>query len=244
MLARWRAWAAGLFGAAPHLIWLACAEPAGTGSCRSRQDGLLTRWRLRANGATLQASEQEEDLMAGSIICGVDDSESAKGAARVARRLSAELGLRLLFVRVVDAGSAKGEISAVAARLNHLGESATEVDSGAHWLVEVGHPADRLVALAADEAASLIVVGSTGPRSSLLGSISADVSRRAPCPVVVVAPGADASFANDNGKSRARTGFPGLFDDGYSGAAAGAGHEFRVRDSAGGVVRFGLGGKD
>ena len=37
----------------------------------------------------------------------------------------------------------------------------------------------------------MIVVGSHGPRSSLLGSVSADVSRRAPCPVVVVPPGAD-----------------------------------------------------
>ena len=30
--------------------------------------------------------------MAGSIICGVDDSQSAKGAARVARALAGELG--------------------------------------------------------------------------------------------------------------------------------------------------------
>jgi hypothetical protein len=33
--------------------------------------------------------------MAGSIICGVDDSEAAKGAARVARELAGELGLGL-----------------------------------------------------------------------------------------------------------------------------------------------------
>ena len=154
--------------------------------------------------------------MTGSIICGVDDSESAKGAARVARQLSAQLGSRLVFVRVVDDGSPHGEISAVAARLRDLAETATEVDCGAHWLVEIGHPADRLVAVAEKEAASLIVVGSTGPRSSLLGSISADVSRRAPCPVVVVAPGADASLTNGNGRARVsgRTGVPGLFDDG------------------------------
>ena len=40
--------------------------------------------------------------MVGSIICGVDESASARGAARVARGLSAKLGLRLVFVRVVD----------------------------------------------------------------------------------------------------------------------------------------------
>ena len=187
--------------------------------------------------------------MTGSIICGVDDSDSAKGAARVARGLSARLGLPLVFVRVMDDGSAAGEITAVAERLQGLAKSTTEVDCGADWLVEVGHPADRLVAVAEKEVASLIVVGSTGPRSSLLGSISADVSRRAPCPVVVVAPGADASLTNGNGGARVsgRAGFPGLFDDGYSGAAAGfdaawgpsrANREGGGRDLAGGIVRF------
>ena len=194
--------------------------------------------------------------MTGSIICGVDDSESAKGAARVARRLSARLGLRLVFVRVLDESN-EGEIGAVTARLHDLVESATEVDCGAHWLVEVGHPADRLVAVAETEAASLIVVGSTGTRSSLLGSISADVSRRAPCPVVVVAPGADASLANANSRPRVsrRTGFPGLSDDGYAGSAVGVGaatapgpgtgdrpgHDPDARSFAGGIVRFGIG---
>ena len=54
--------------------------------------------------------------MTGSIICGVDDSESAKGAARVARELSAKLGRELVFVRVVADNSPDGEISAVAER--------------------------------------------------------------------------------------------------------------------------------
>jgi hypothetical protein len=38
----------------------------------------------------------------GAIICGLDDSESARGAARVARGLSGELGLDLVFVRVLE----------------------------------------------------------------------------------------------------------------------------------------------
>ena len=194
--------------------------------------------------------------MTGSIICGVDGSDSAKGAARVARGLSAQLGLPLVFVRVVDDGSAAGEITAVAERLQQLAESTTDVDCGAHWLVEVGHPADCLVAVAEKEAASLIVVGSTGPRSSLPGSISADVSRRAPCPVVVVAPGADMSLRNGNGRARlgGRTG--GVLDDGYTRPAAGfdaawgpsaadgarAGRDPDARDFAGGIIRFSIGG--
>ena len=192
--------------------------------------------------------------MNGSIICGVDDSESAKGAARVARGLSAQLGARLVFVRVVDDGSPDGEISAVAARLQQLAECASDVDCGSHWLVELGHPADRLVAVAEKEAASLIVVGSTGPRSSLLGSISADVARRAPCPVVVVAPGADQSLTNGRGGVSGRTAFPGFFVDGSTGAVGfdaawanpangdGTRHDPYARDFAGGIVRFGVGG--
>ena len=189
--------------------------------------------------------------MTGSIVCGVDESESARGAARVARELSARLRLRLVFVRVVEDSTADEKIAAIAARLHHLADSATEVDCGAHWLVDTGHPADRLVAVAEEENAALIVVGSTGPRSSLLGSISADVSRRAPCPVVVVAPGADRS--RTNGHDRPPSGFPGVFDDGQIGVAgrirlrrnAGNG---AIKDDpvapnvAGGIVRFSLGG--
>ena len=165
--------------------------------------------------------------MSGAIICGIDESDSAKGAARVARELSARLRRRLVFVRVVEDGIDDGEVAAIAARLQLLAEDAPEVDGGAQWLVDVGHPADRLVAAAREEDAALIVVGSTGPRSSLLGSISADVSRRAPCPVVVVAPGADRSFANGDR------------------AAAWTGRELEERAFAGGIVRFNLtaGGK-
>ena len=137
--------------------------------------------------------------MVGSIICGVDESASAQGAARVARRLSRKLGLSLVFVRVVDDGRADEKIDAIASRLGLLTSAASDVDCGAHWLVEVGHPADRLVAVAANTNASMIVVGSHGSRSSLLGSVSADVSRRAPCPVVVVPPGADDRLNDERG---------------------------------------------
>ena len=135
--------------------------------------------------------------MVGSIICGIDGSESARGAARVARGLSRTLGLSLVFVRVVDEGSAGERIDAIAERLGCLTSAASDVDCGAQWLVEFGHPADRLVAVAANTNASMIVVGSRGPRSSLLSSVSADVSRRAPCPVVVVPLGVEDRFAAD-----------------------------------------------
>jgi nucleotide-binding universal stress UspA family protein len=156
--------------------------------------------------------------MAGSIICGVDDSESAKGAARVARALASKLGLGLVFVRVVERDAPEAEISAVAERLERLSAGANELDCGAAWLVDAGHPADQLVEVAGKSGAALIVVGSSGPRSPRLGSVSADVSRRAPCPVLVVPPGA-----------------AGRPEKPSNGANA--------RDLAGGIVRFGLDGR-
>jgi nucleotide-binding universal stress UspA family protein len=176
------------------------------------------------------------NLMRGSIICGVDDSESAKGAARVARGLSSKLGLRLVFVRVVEPGCAEEHISAIAERLQRLTGCTTEVDCGAGWLVDVGHPADRLVAAAVDEEARLIVVGSTGPRSSLLGSVSAEVSRRAPCLVVVVPPGADVHGQSDLADAIAR-----FRRDPHSQEAV-LTDDPDGRDFGGGIVRFGLGG--
>jgi nucleotide-binding universal stress UspA family protein len=174
--------------------------------------------------------------MAGSIICGVDDSESAKGAARVARGLSSKLGLGLVFVCVVEDRVPEPKTGAIAERLERISSGATEVDCGAGWLVEVGHPADRLVAAAAAEKASMIVVGSTGPRSSLPGSISAEVSRRAPCPVVVVPPGADVSSANGRRDSKSETHFSG----GIARFGLGSSND-GDSDFAGGIVRFSLG---
>lgn len=173
--------------------------------------------------------------MAGPIICGVDDSESARAAARVARALSSELDLGLIFVRVLADDSSDETLNASVERLGALSAHATETDSDAGWFVDVGHPADRLVAAAGREEASMIVVGSTGPRSSLLGSISADVSRRAPCPVVVVPPGADALAGEDD-----------LPED--EGDYAGGISRFGLGEGgtvfAGGIVRFGLGSDD
>jgi nucleotide-binding universal stress UspA family protein len=165
----------------------------------------------------------------GAITCGVDASESATTAARVARALSARLALRLAFVRVVDDGTDEGKIAASAARLHQMAGEAPEVDGGARWRVDVGHPADRLVAAAEQENAALIVVGSTGSQSSLLGSISAEVSRPAPCPVVVVSPGAERPL-----------------DTGIPAAESNGGPSSRRREVVSGSIRLGstVGGRE
>jgi nucleotide-binding universal stress UspA family protein len=163
-------------------------------------------------------STNKEDMMGGSIICGVDDSESAKGAARVACALADELGLRLVFVCVVEADAPAAEMNAIAGRLEQLSIRASDVDCGADWPVEAGHPGDCLVNAATKADAS--------------GSISADVSRLAPCPVVVVPPGGDARV---NGHRDGRG------DGDLAGGIARFGLGVGGTDFVGGIARFGLG---
>ena len=168
--------------------------------------------------------------MTGSIICGVDDTASAKEAARVARVLAGELGLDLVFVRAIEDGASDAE-SATAERLERLGGRATHVDCGARWVVDAGHPADCLVDAAKKEDAALIVVGSPRARSA-----AADVWRSAPCPVVVVPLGAEAAH-NGTGDGRERVDNDRDFAGGIARLGLGGGGS----DFDGGIVRFGLG---
>jgi len=120
----------------------------------------------------------------GPVICGIEDANEY-GVAAVGRKLAERYEVPLFFVHVLRGADGHED----AARLLR---EATVPGSG-ELAIENGHPADRLVELARDREASFVVVGNHGPRSSLLGSISADVSRRASCPVVVVPPTAEAA---------------------------------------------------
>ena len=58
-----------------------------------------------------------------------------------------------------------------------------------HTAVEIGPPADGIVGYADEHPIDLIVMGTRGRgavRQLLLGSVAADVVRRAPCPVLTV----------------------------------------------------------
>jgi nucleotide-binding universal stress UspA family protein len=172
--------------------------------------------------------------MTGSIICGVDNSVSAREAARVARALAGKLGLGLVFVRAAEGTPSDAEMSAIAERLEELSGYATDVDCGATWLVDDGDPADCLVDAAKEKDAALIVVGSSPSRS-----ISADLWRRAPCPVVVVPLGGEAQL-NGNGDGREYVDADRDFAGGIARLGLGSGGT----DFDGGIARFGLGPRE
>jgi nucleotide-binding universal stress UspA family protein len=137
------------------------------------------------------------------LVCGVDDSSGSREAVRVAGDLAAALEAELLLVHVgsvpVVPGASRvpGGPAQLAARAQEdakqlLERIAQELDApDTERRVALGSAVAVLSAIAADEQADLLVVGSRGQghlRAALLGSVSAGLCRSAPCPVVVVPP--------------------------------------------------------
>jgi nucleotide-binding universal stress UspA family protein len=140
--------------------------------------------------------------MAGTVLCGVNESAGARNAAHVAAALSKRLELRLVLVHVAD-----GFTMADGSEGNDEGLTTMQVRSGGKRLldqlaaeqglrgveqrIEVGDPAERLAQVAAEERAALILVGARARRRwrpVLRSDLSRDIARVTPCPVFVVPP--------------------------------------------------------
>jgi nucleotide-binding universal stress UspA family protein len=138
--------------------------------------------------------------MAGCVVCGIDDSDGARKAARVADKLARDLGARLVLVHVAptapsnlygvpfDSDAFQREALEEARRLLEDVAAGCEV-AGVSRRAELGAPADVLARVVEDEEADLLVVGTRGRgamRSVLLGSVAHEMLAVSPCPVVVV----------------------------------------------------------
>lgn len=145
--------------------------------------------------------------MSGSVMCGVDGSAGAREAARAAVDLAERLEARLILVHVARSLAMvphPGFFTRVALEALDRCRDELRVEGGdllarvareagappdAERRVWAGDPLTRLLEEARLERPSAIVVGSRGLRGvrrALRGSISAELTRRAPCPVVVV----------------------------------------------------------
>jgi nucleotide-binding universal stress UspA family protein len=120
-----------------------------------------------------------------TIVCGVDGSPGGRAAVRVAASLAAQFGARLVAVHVLD-------------RLTTVSQTAERVaaavlydevpDAGAEARGEVGDVADRLAAVARDEAAAMIIVGARSrgrSRAFLRARRGAELAELTDIPVVV-----------------------------------------------------------
>lgn len=116
-----------------------------------------------------------------TILHAGDGSPDSSDAARVAGRIAAHHGAKLVTLHVRDGEELGGEIAEDAVALLESSGSKPEAR------VEQGSPPQRIVEMANEIGASLIVVGSrgvTGLRS--FGSVSERVAHQASCSVLIV----------------------------------------------------------
>src|SRR5918995_197152 len=113
----------------------------------------------------------------GVLVCCVDDSDGARAALGVGRRLAEQLGLDLMLLHVEPMTEAPG-VSAAPAGQERLVEAelrdaeellaqlAQEAGLAADVArrVEIGPTADRIVAVCEEVSPELVVVGSHGRR--------------------------------------------------------------------------------
>lgn len=149
-----------------------------------------------------------------TIVCGVEATSRSRAALRVAARLGEHLRGRLVVVNVreplVPSGAslvrgARKELYELARRGAErvLRRMTAECEVPVVLRPAVGDPAACLAAVAAEERAALIVLGSRARRplaAALLGSVSTALCREAPCPVLVVPPRA-AHRSADTGRA-------------------------------------------
>jgi nucleotide-binding universal stress UspA family protein len=141
------------------------------------------------------------------IVCGVDDSTGGREALTVAEALCERLVAPLVAVHAEASAPAmryddphqrdrleQSSIRRAERLLSEIaGRGSPNLDVAQR--AELGPPAERLAAIAFSDHAEMIVVGSRGRgplASALLGSTSRELIAIAPCPVLVVPPGATA----------------------------------------------------
>lgn len=142
-------------------------------------------------------------MSTGSIVCGIDNSPLARGAARAAAALAERLRLRLVLVHAVTAAARPtgapplAELAAEVEAERGAGERlladvGRELGVDVRTLVRPGAAAPCLAAVAREERAALVVVGSRGTgalRATFAGAVTDELVAQAPCPVMVVPPG-------------------------------------------------------
>jgi nucleotide-binding universal stress UspA family protein len=136
----------------------------------------------------------------GQIVLATDLSSASEAATDEAFRFAAGLHARLLAVCVIDLRTLqlpggkfrwridqeRGRLETAAAELVVRGRRGHVPTS---FLIWEGDPAESIIDAAESEGADVIVVGSHGRGAlgrALIGSVSDQIVRRAPCPVLVV----------------------------------------------------------
>jgi len=145
----------------------------------------------------------------GTILVATDGSDDSDAAVEAALDLAHDTSGKLLVLSVVPEASGDASEDGAGADADAEPPARDEdeevieandltndvVDHALEWGIEAtplvweGEPADAILAAAESEGADVIVIGSSGKSGvgrMLMGSVSDDVIRRAPVPVMVV----------------------------------------------------------
>jgi nucleotide-binding universal stress UspA family protein len=182
---------------------IAATEDAGMIVIGSTHRGLLGRTFPGSVGERLMSRAQcavmvaprgfadHEHVGAGLVGVAIDGGEEAEAALGLAAQLAAGLGARLRVITIVPPPDKSGVAEVIARdRGNEIQDRARrELDPSldVEFAVEEGNPSTSLARHGVD--LDLLVIGSRGygpVRRRMLGGVSAEVMRSAPCPVLVV----------------------------------------------------------
>jgi nucleotide-binding universal stress UspA family protein len=154
--------------------------------------GRQRHWRPGQAGC---AGVERRERMKGSVVCGVDLWSRSEEVARLAVSLADELDGHASVVHVTHGAGRRSAAPTLgpARELRRLGTLVQSLGGAERsaTLLRAGEPAPELLEAARELDAELLVVGSRGlgeVGSALLGSVSCELMREAPCPVVVVPP--------------------------------------------------------
>ncbi|MEO8966612.1 MAG: universal stress protein [Solirubrobacteraceae bacterium] len=145
------------------------------------------------------------------IVWATDGSENADRACVVAKSLASEEAAALTIVHVVQKIATSGDAALgwyadeeqVEAKVNQIASDFAEqgLNASVQFVKHVGpQPAHEIADLAREIGADLIVVGARGHGAIvglLLGSVTQRLLHVAPCPVLVVPPGAQGARDED-----------------------------------------------
>lgn len=132
-----------------------------------------------------------------TILAAVDFSAPAMNAARAAALLARQLKCRLILSFVIEstsplppAAAKDGQLeyarTGAALRLGELRAALAVEGVAVDTRILVGRPAEAIAVCAADEQASVIVMGTTGISDLLLGKVSRRMLLEADCPILVL----------------------------------------------------------
>lgn len=153
---------------------------------------------MAPESATVRPLTEEGSL----VVCGVDSSDGAAQALRVAARLVSRVEASLALVHVCLPPTVPGTATSPGAdellaevetrqgkRLLAELAAGEQLGSDVERQLVFGEPAEALAEVAAERDAALLVVGRRGRgglKSALFGTVSGELAARAPCPVLVV----------------------------------------------------------